>query len=104
MIAFPRYHQLDVTRTLQADMVRNGPGGRYLIQHSAESDKINSIVWRAHFIEEQHHAPHKKVLDTVLVESDRNVIDSQLQEVLFDFQVTTGVVATNKNADTSDIG
>ena len=100
-IIFPRYHQLDVTRKLQAAVLVDGPGSKYLIQHSAGSGKTNSIAWTAHFLAELHTADHTKVFDTVLVVSDRNVIDSQLQEALFDFQRTTGVVATIKNTEGS---
>jgi type I restriction enzyme R subunit len=91
---FPRYHQLDVTRLLQGAVVHDGPGEKYLVQHSAGSGKTNSIAWTAHFFAELHDEQHKKVFDAVLVVSDRNVIDSQLRDALFDFQRTTGVVAT----------
>ena len=100
-IIFPRYHQLDVTRKLQAAVLADGPGNKYLIQHSAGSGKTNSIAWTAHFLSELHDAQAKKVFDAVLVVSDRNVIDSQLQDALFDFQRTTGVVATIKNTEGS---
>jgi len=100
-IIFPRYHQLDVTRKLQAAVLADGPGGKYLIQHSAGSGKTNSIAWTAHFLAELHDAHAQKVFDTVLVVSDRNVIDAQLQEALFDFQRTSGVVATIKTTDGS---
>lgn len=103
-IIFPRYHQLDVTRKLQVAVLHDGPGGKYLIQHSAGSGKTNSIAWTAHFLAELHDAQHKKVFDTVLVVSDRNVIDAQLQEALFDFQRTSGVVATIKNTESSKSG
>src|SRR5450756_295673 len=93
-IIFPRFHQLDVTRKLQVAVLRDGPGGKYLVQHSAGSGKTNSIAWTAHFLAEIHDAQHKKMFDTVLVVSDRKVIDTQLQEALFDFQRQTGVVAT----------
>jgi type I restriction enzyme R subunit len=98
---FPRFHQLDVTRDIQAAVLKDGPGGKYLIQHSAGSGKTNSIAWTAHFLAELHDAQNKKVFDSVLVVSDRTVIDSQLQEALFDFQRTTGVVATITNKDGS---
>lgn len=98
---FPRYHQLDVTRKLQATVAKDGPGNRYLIQHSAGSGKTNSIAWTAHFLAELHNSEHKKVFDTVLVISDRNVIDTQLQEALFDFQRKTGVVAKIEGNDGS---
>ena len=93
-ILFPRYHQLDATRKLVARVREEGPGGRFLIQHSAGSGKTNSIAWAAHFLSELHDAQDKKVFDSVIVVSDRNVIDSQLQAALFDFQRTTGVVET----------
>ncbi len=91
---FPRYHQLDATRKLQAAVLAEGAGGKYLIQHSAGSGKTNSIAWSAHFLADLHDAEHKKVFDSVLVVSDRNVIDTQLQEAIFSFERTTGVVAT----------
>jgi type I restriction enzyme R subunit len=103
-IIFPRFHQLDVTRKLQSAVLKDGPGGKYLIQHSAGSGKTNSIAWTAHFLAELHDSQHKKVFDTVLVVSDRNVIDAQLQEALFDFQRTSGVVATITNKDGSKSG
>ena len=93
-LIFPRYHQLDVTRKLVADVLENGPGERYLVQHSAGSGKTNSIAWAAHFLADLHDANHQKVFDSVLVVSDRTVLDAQLQEAIFDFQRTTGVVAT----------
>jgi type I restriction enzyme R subunit len=103
-IIFPRFHQLDVTRKLQAAVLQDGPGGKYLIQHSAGSGKTNSIAWTAHFLAELHDAEHKKLFDSVLVVSDRNVINSQLQEALFDFERTSGVVATISNKDGSKSG
>lgn len=103
-IIFPRFHQLDVTRALQAAIRAQGPGGRYLIQHSAGSGKTNSIAWTAHFLAELHDAHDQKVFDSVLVISDRNVIDAQLQDALFDFQRTVGVVATIKGTSGSKSG
>jgi type I restriction enzyme R subunit len=100
-IIFPRYHQLDVTRALQRAVLKDGPGAKYLVQHSAGSGKTNSISWTAHFLAELHDADSKKVFDSVLVVSDRTVIDSQLQDALFDFQRQTGVVATIKGEDGS---
>nr|WP_277991424.1 type I restriction endonuclease [Corallococcus macrosporus] len=103
-LLFPRYHQLDVTRKLQAAVLADGPGTKYLVQHSAGSGKTNSIAWTAHFLAELHDAQHQKVFDTVLVVSDRNVIDTQLQEAIFGFERTTGVVATITNKDGSKSG
>lgn len=95
-ILFPRYHQLDATRKLQAAILKEGAGQKYLIQHSAGSGKTNSIAWSAHFLADLHDDNNKKVFDTVLVVSDRNVIDGQLQDAIFGFERTTGVVATIK--------
>ncbi|ARP96807.1 type I restriction endonuclease subunit R [Bordetella genomosp. 13] len=93
-VIFPRYHQLDATRSIVADVAKNGAGQRYLVQHSAGSGKTNSIAWTAHFLADLHDASHKRVFDSVLVVSDRTVLDVQLQEAIFDFERTTGVVAT----------
>jgi type I restriction enzyme R subunit len=93
-VIFPRYHQLDATRMLVADVLANGAGQRYLIQHSAGSGKTNSIAWSAHFLADLHDAGNRKLFDSVLVVSDRNVLDAQLQEAIFDFERTTGVVAS----------
>ena len=62
-IIFPRFHQLDATRKLQAAVLAEGPGGKYLIQHSAGSGKTNSIAWSAHFLADLHDAEHKKLFD-----------------------------------------
>jgi len=96
-VIFPRYHQLDATRKLAADVRTQGAGQRYLIQHSAGSGKTNSIAWSAHFLADLHDNAHQKLFDSVLVVSDRNVLDAQLQEAIFDFERTTGVVATITN-------
>ncbi len=91
---FPRFHQLDATRKLVAQVRAEGPGQRYLIQHSAGSGKTNSIAWTAHFLADLHDAADRKVFDTVLVVSDRKVLDGQLREALEAFERTLGVVAT----------
>lgn len=103
-IVFPRYHQLDATRKLMAAVLAEGTGGKYLIQHSAGSGKTNSIAWSAHFLADLHDAQHKKLFDTVLVVSDRNVLDAQLQEAIFDFERTSGVVASITGESASKSG
>jgi type I restriction enzyme, R subunit len=103
-VTFPRYHQLDATRKLQAKVLEEGAGGKFLIQHSAGSGKTNSIAWSAHFLADLHNAKNEKLFSTVIVISDRNVIDAQLQDALFDFQRTTGVVATIKSEGASKSG
>lgn len=100
-LIFPRFHQLDVTRKLQSAVLGQTAAGKYLVQHSAGSGKTNSIAWTAHFLSELHDAQNRKMFDSVLVVSDRTVIDSQLQEALFDFQRQTGVVATIKGNEGS---
>lgn len=76
-IIFPRFHQLDATRKLLSTVLVEGAGGKYLIQHSAGSGKTNSIAWSAHFLADLHDAEHNKLFDSVLVVSDRNVLDAQ---------------------------
>lgn len=101
-LIFPRYHQLDATRRLVTAVLAEGAGRKYLIQHSAGSGKTNSIAWTAHFLADLHDAANAKVFDTVLVVSDRTVLDAQLQEAIFGFQRTTGVVATISDQNTSE--
>jgi len=103
-IIFPRHHQLDATRKLQAKVLEEGAGGKFLIQHSAGSGKTNTIAWSAHFLADLHNNKDEKLFDTVIVISDRNVIDQQLQDALFDFQRITGVVATIKSDGASKSG
>lgn len=93
-LIFPRFHQLDATRKLRTAVLTEGAGQKYLIQHSAGSGKTNSIAWSAHFLADLHGADNKKVFDTVLVVSDRKVIDGQLQDAIYGFERTAGVVAT----------
>jgi type I restriction enzyme R subunit len=90
---FPRFHQLDATRKLVSAIRGEGAGGRFLIQHSAGSGKTNSIAWTAHFLADLHDASNTKVFDTVLVVSDRTVLDKQLREAIEAFERTQGVVA-----------
>lgn len=103
-IIFPRYHQLDATRKLVAKVLEEGPGGKFLIQHSAGSGKTNSIAWAAHFLADLHDAEQQKLFQSVLVVSDRTVLDSQLQEAIFSFERTTGVVATITGESASKSG
>jgi len=90
---FPRYHQLDATSALVRQVLTDGPGGRYLIQHSAGSGKTNSIAWTAHFLADLHDAANTKLFHAVIVVSDRTVLDKQLREAIESFERTQGVVA-----------
>jgi type I restriction enzyme R subunit len=101
---FPRFHQLVATRKLVAAVLAEGAGGRYLIQHSAGSGKTNSIAWTAHFLADLHDGADKKVFDTVIVVSDRTVLDTQLQEAIESFERTKGVVAVIRNDNGSKSG
>jgi type I restriction enzyme, R subunit len=101
---FPRYHQLDATRKLVEAVRTEGAGGKYLIQHSAGSGKTNSIAWTAHFLADLHDAKGQKLFSTVIVVSDRNVIDGQLQDALAAFERTQGVVVPIKSESGSKSG
>jgi type I restriction enzyme R subunit len=89
---FPRYHQLDVVRKLIADAGAHGSGRNYLIQHSAGSGKSNSIAWLAHRLASLHDADDQKVFHSVVVVTDRRVLDQQLQNTIYQFEHKTGVV------------
>jgi type I restriction enzyme R subunit len=91
-LIFPRYHQLDVVRKLSTDAKAAGPGKNYLIQHSAGSGKSNSIAWLAYRLSSLYNAQDQKVFDSVIVVTDRNVLDQQLQNTIYQFEHKTGVV------------
>ena len=96
---FPRYHQLDVVTKLLADVRENGSGKNYLIQHSAGSGKSNSIAWLAHRLSGLHNAKDEKIFQSVIIVTDRRVLDSQLQETVYQFDHVDGVVEKiDKNA------
>ncbi|MCA9796553.1 MAG: type I restriction endonuclease subunit R, partial [Candidatus Eremiobacteraeota bacterium] len=89
---FPRYHQLDVVRKLVAHAQAHGPGHNYLIQHSAGSGKSNSIGWLSHRLSTLHDANDEKVFHSVVVITDRRVLDQQLQNTIYQFEHKGGVV------------
>jgi len=89
---FPRYHQLDVVRKLEDDARINGPGKNYLIEHSAGSGKSNSIAWLAYRLSSLHDEADKRVFDSVIVVTDRLVLDQQLQNTIYQFEHKQGVV------------
>ena len=88
----PRYHQLDCVRKVAADAKENGAGKNYLIQHSAGSGKSNSIAWLAYRLSSLHNKLDEKVFDAVIVITDRLVLDSQLQNTIYQFEHKAGVV------------
>ena len=89
---FPRYHQLDSVRKLVAHAKAHGAGRQYLIQHSAGSGKSNSIAWLAHRLASLHDERDEKVFHSVVVVTDRRVLDQQLQATIHQFEHKTGVV------------
>jgi len=91
-LIFPRYHQLDAVRRLGRHAYKNGAGHNYLIQHSAGSGKSNSIAWLAYRLSCLHNAAAQRVFDSVIVITDRRVLDQQLQDTIFQFEHKQGVV------------
>ena len=89
---FPRYHQLDLVRKLVEHAKANGTGRNYLIQHSAGSGKSISIAWLVHRLASLHDKYDKKVFHSVVVVTDRRVLDQQLQNTIYQFEHKTGVV------------
>jgi len=89
---FPRYHQLDCVRRIIGAVQSTGAGRNYLVQHSAGSGKSNSIAWLAHRLASLHDAQDRKVYDSVVVITDRRVLDQQLQDTIYQFDHKLGVV------------
>ena len=89
---FPRYHQLDVVRKMVLDAREAGTGNNYLVQHSAGSGKSNSIAWLAHRLASLHNDCDERVFDSVIVITDRRVLDQQLQSIIYQFEHKQGVV------------
>lgn len=91
-LIFPRFHQLDAVRALLAQTKTEGVGGTFLIQHSAGSGKSNTIAWSAHQLASLHDAENCKIFGSVIVITDRKVLDSQLQDTIYQFEHQHGVV------------
>ena len=91
-LIFPRYHQLQVVRSLVAASAEEGPGHNYLIEHSAGSGKSNTIGWLAHRLSSLHNSADERVFDSVIVVTDRVVLDRQLQDTIYQFDHRQGVV------------
>ena len=102
-IIFPRYHQLDAVRRVLADVAANGTGKSYLIQHSAGSGKSNSIAWTAYRLASLF-VDDKPLFDSVVVVTDRRVLDTQLQETISGFDHALGSVVTiGKDKTSADL-
>jgi type I restriction enzyme, R subunit len=91
-VIFPRFHQWDAVLRLEAAAREEGPGQKYLVQHSAGSGKSNTIAWLAHRLSNLHDDNHNKIFDKVVVITDRVVLDRQLQDTVFQFEHAHGVV------------
>ncbi len=91
-LIFPRYQQLDAVRRLVTDARLEGAGRRYLIQHSAGSGKSFTIAWLAHQLATLHDVEDRRVFDSIVVITDRRVLDRQLQTTMRQFEQTLGVV------------
>ena len=91
-LIFPRYHQLDAVRKISNNVLEVEAGTNYLIQHSAGSGKSNSIAWLAYRLSSLHNATDKRIFDSVIVVTDRKVLDQQLQNTIYQFEHKTGVV------------
>ena len=100
-LIFPRFHQLDVVRKLIADVREHGTGVNYLIQHSAGSGKSNSIAWTAYRLASLHDENNRPVFSSVVIVTDRTVLDRQLQDTISSFDHTLGTVETIGEGKTS---
>ena len=92
-IIFPRYHQLDVVRKVIQDISKNGVGKSYLIQHSAGSGKSKSIIWSAYKLVKVYKEDEKPIFDSVIIVTDRKILDEQLREEAIGFNSSQNIVA-----------
>lgn len=91
-LIFPRYHQWEVVNKLVGTTRREGVGERYLVQHSAGSGKSNSIGWAAHQLSSLYDDSGKQLFNSIIVVTDRTVLDQQLQDTIYQFEHQHGVV------------
>jgi len=107
-LIFPRYHQLDCVRNLIKSAREEGPGHNYLVQHSTGSGKSKSIAWLVHRLISLHDDENDSIFDSVVVVTDRTVLDEQLQETIYELDQRAGVVhgiegdGTSKSAELAD--
>lgn len=98
---FPRYHQLDAVRKVVSDLINTGAGQNYLIQHSAGSGKTNTISWLSHRLSSLHSENDENIFDSVIVVTDRKVLDKQLQDAVYQLEHQQGLVAKIDDKKTS---
>lgn len=92
-LIFPRYHQLDAVRRMVAHAKEYGSGQNYLVEHSAGSGKSNTIAWLGHQLASLHNDDDQRIFDTIIVLTDRRILDRQLRETVKSFEQTTGLVS-----------
>ncbi|MCD4667756.1 MAG: DEAD/DEAH box helicase family protein, partial [Sulfurimonas sp.] len=97
-----RYHQLDVVKKLVADVKKNSTGEKYLIQHSAGSGKTNSISWLTHKLSKLSDENEERVFNSVIVITDRKILDKQLQDAIYQLDKTKGLVVKIDKTKNSD--
>lgn len=101
---FPRFHQLDAVRKIVADLEVNKAGKNYLIQHSAGSGKTNTIAWTSHRLSSLHDEDNNAIFDSVIVVTDRKVLDKQLQDAIYQLEHKNGlVVKIDNDKNSSDL-
>lgn len=100
-LIFPRYHQRRAVSRLLEDMKVNHTDSNYLIQHSAGSGKTNTIAWLAHSLVSLHDDQNRNIVDTVLIVTDRIVVDRQLQDAVRQINHKNGVVKVMGDRETS---
>ena len=99
-LIFPRFHQLNAVRKISRNILEVGIGTDYLIQHSAGSGKSNTIAWLAYRLSSLHNANDQRIFDSVIVVTDRKVLDQQLQDTIYQFEHKSGVVQKiDKNSE-----
>lgn len=92
VLIFPRFHQLKAVREMVEHARSSGSGNQYLVQHSAGSGKSNTIAWLAHQLSSLHNSEDENIFDTIIVITDRRVLDKQLRDIILQYERTPGLV------------
>ena len=101
-VIFPRYHQLRFLRKAEAHVFENLSSCNYLVQHSAGSGKTNTIAWLSHRLSTLHDANEQQIFDTIIVVTDRCVVDNQLQKAVLSLDHTDGLIRVMDEGCTSN--
>lgn len=101
-VIFPRFHQLDLIRTILSDVKENKTKLNYLIEHSAGSGKTNSIAWLSHRLVSLHDANNNIIYDTIIIVTDRVVVDRQLQRAVLSIDHAMGLIKTMDDSCSSE--